>query len=141
LAAQDFWVRETPRAGPGYRGAFRALRASRSTIGFYRDVVGFGTLASETIESFLSDEFLWPDLLADIGVRSEMMSRNKIVLMIILSIVSAFAIAASLLYSYASNTVWYLGPRTAITPSVVLIPVICAIDVIGYICLMRKKTS
>jgi hypothetical protein len=67
-----------------------------------------------------------------------MMSRNKIVLMVIVSVGSVLAMAASLLYSYTSNTVWHLGPRTAITPPVVLIPIICAGDVIAGICLMRK---
>jgi hypothetical protein len=72
------------------------------------------------------------------GVRCEMMSRNKIVVMVILSAGSVFAIAGSLLYSYACNTVWYLGPRTAVTPPVVVIPIICAVDVIASICLVRK---
>jgi hypothetical protein len=70
-----------------------------------------------------------------------MMSQNKVLLMVILSVGSVFAMAASLLYSYASNTVWYLGPRTAVTPSVVLIPIIFAVDVVACICLVRKKNT
>ena len=67
------------------------------------------------------------------------MSRNKIVLMVVVSVGSVLAMAGSLLYSYASNTVWHLGPRTAVTPAVVLIPIICAGDVVACIFLMPKK--
>jgi hypothetical protein len=76
-----------------------------------------------------------------LGLGCGMMSRTKIVLIVILSVGSACAMVASILYSYASNTVWYLGPRIAITPTVVLIPIIFAVDVLASIRLMRKKET
>jgi hypothetical protein len=68
-----------------------------------------------------------------------MMSRARIVLMVLLWVGSIFAIAASVLYSYVGNTVWYLGPRVATTPDTVLIPVILAVAVISCIRLCKKR--
>lgn len=59
---------------------------------------------------------------------------------ILIVLVSAIGIVASMVYSYTGGTVFYIGPRIAMTPAYALTRLIFVTDVV-VVCirLMRKK--